>query len=117
MNNVKDTLQILKEDYTYKELSKGLLTGLIFFVFPVLLVVGLLIVFGTIYPYWNLEFLLGGSLFVFLYGIWTNKLVLETLMQYHEHTYKDLSLLAYGMQFLLFLAIILVDVLIITTIF
>jgi len=117
MNKLKQTLSILKEDYTIKEIAKSILTAGVFFLFPVILLIGLLIVLGTIYPYWNIQILIIGSTIVFLYGLWTNKILLETLKTYHDHSYKDLFFFALSMQFLLFLAIILVDILLMTRIF
>lgn len=117
MNKLRKTLNILNEDYKKMEIGKAIVTSAVFFFFPVILVIGLLIVFGTIYPYWNMQILIGGSVLIFLYGLWTNKLLLETLKTYHDHTYKELSFLALFMQLLLLLAIILVDVIVVTTIF
>jgi|GEM_PF-3185245 len=117
MNKRKQTLSILKEDYTVKEIATSILTAAVFFLLPVLLLIGLLIVLGTIYPYWNMQILILGSIIVFLYGLWTNKILLDTLKTYHDHSYKELFFLALSMQFLLFLAIILVDILLITRIF
>jgi hypothetical protein len=117
MNKVKQEITLLKEQYTLLDIIKSITTGFIFFIFPTLIVIGLLIVLGTVYPYWNMEFLITGSVLAFLYGGWTNHLVIQTLDVYHENKPKELILFALLMQFSLLLAIIIVDIIVITTIF
>jgi hypothetical protein len=117
MNKIKQEIQLLKEQYTFLEIIKSITTGFVFFIFPTLLVIGVLIVLGTVYPYWNIEFLIVGSVLAFLYGGWTNLLVIKTLDVYHANQPKELILFALLMQFFLFIAIIIVDIIVITTIF
>ncbi|MGS0971831.1 MAG: hypothetical protein ACVCEJ_01100 [Candidatus Izemoplasmataceae bacterium] len=117
MNKFKQEYRTLKNDYTVIELLKAILTGFVFYIFPTLLVIGVLIVLGTIYPYWNREILVIGSVLAFSYGIWTNKIIIETLNVYHEVTYKELTLFALLMQLMLLIAIIIIDIIVITTLF
>jgi len=117
MNKIKQEYQLIKEYYSFDELIKALITAFVFYIFPTLLVVGVLIVLGTVYPYWNMEILIIGSIFAFLYGFWTNKIMIETLSVYHEVKVSELTLFALLMQFILLIAIIIVDIIVITTLF
>ena len=117
MNKIKQEFDFLKTQYTIFEITKSIITGFVFFIFPTLLVIGVLIVLGTIYPYWNVEFLIGGSILAFLYGFWTNQIIIKTLHVYHPNQPKELILFALLMQLFLFIAIIIVDIIVITTIF
>lgn len=117
MNKLKEMYQLLNNEYTKIEVIKSIVTGFVFFIFPTLLLIGVLIVIGTIYPYWNTQILLIGSSIVFLYGLWTNKIVIETLNNYNQTEAKQLNLFALFMQIALLIAIIIVDIVVITTIF
>lgn len=117
MNKIKTEYQKLKEYYTPFEVIKAILTGFVFYIFPTLLVIGVLIVLGTVYPYWNMEILIIGSVLAFLYGFWTDKIIIETLNVYHEVTFSELTLFALLMQLILLIAIIIIDIIVITTLF